>query len=187
MVLLSPLFPYSWSFPSWDLRRVLNCILIALIEFEDSSNVEVDEGFISLASLFGISAYLSFGCVLSCFNHVRLYATQWIVACQASLSMGFSRQEYWSELPLPSPVDLSNPGIKPRSPVLQADSLPESHKGNPRTLEWVAYPFYRGSSQPKNWTRVSCTAGAFFANWGIRETLLTYKQKTMQYWKLKNM
>ena len=42
---------------------------------------------------------------------------------QAPLSMGFSRQEYWSGLPLPSPVDLPNPGIKPGSPVLQADSL----------------------------------------------------------------
>ena len=97
------------------MRRVLNCILIALIEFEDSSNVEVDEGFISLASLFGISAYLSFGCVLSCFNHVRLYATQWIVACQASLSMGFSRQKYWSGLPFLSAGDLLNPWSKPAS------------------------------------------------------------------------
>ena len=112
MVLLRPLFPYSWSFPSWDLRRVLNCILIPLIELEDSSNVEVDEGFISLASLFGISAYLSFGCVLSCFSHVWLYATLWIVACQAPLSMGFSRQQYCSRLPFPSPGDLLNPWSK---------------------------------------------------------------------------
>ena len=53
------------------------------------------------------------------------------VACQASLSMGFSRQEYWSELPLPSPEDLPNPGIKPRSPALQADSLPFELQGSP--------------------------------------------------------
>ena len=83
--------------------------------------------------------------------------------------------------------DLSNPAIKPRSPTLQADSLLESHKGSPGILEWIAYPFYRGSSQPRNWTRVSCVAGAFFTNWAIREALLTYKQKTMQYSKLKNM
>ena len=49
--------------------------------------------------------------------------TPWIVACQAPLSMGFSRQEYWNELPFPSPGDLPNPGVKPRSPALQADSL----------------------------------------------------------------
>ena len=47
----------------------------------------------------------------------------WIVACQSPLSMGFSRQEYWSRLPYPSPGDLPNPRIEPRSPALQADSL----------------------------------------------------------------
>jgi len=50
--------------------------------------------------------------------------TLWTVARQASLSVGFSRQECWSELPFPSPGDLPNPGIEPRSPALQADSLP---------------------------------------------------------------
>ena len=48
----------------------------------------------------------------------------WTVACQASLSMGFSRQEYWSGLPFPSPGDLPDPGIKPGSAALQADGLP---------------------------------------------------------------
>ena len=51
-------------------------------------------------------------------------ATAGTVAYQAPLSMGFSRQEYWSGLPFPSPGDLPNPGIEPRSPILQADSLP---------------------------------------------------------------
>ena len=50
----------------------------------------------------------------------------WTVACQAPLSMGFSRQEYWSGLPFPSPGDLPDPGIEPRSPALQADDLPTS-------------------------------------------------------------
>ena len=49
--------------------------------------------------------------------------TPWTVALQAPLSMGFPRQEYWNELPLPSPGDLPDPGIEPRSPALQADSL----------------------------------------------------------------
>ena len=57
---------------------------------------------------------------LSC---VRLFVTPWTVDYQASLSMGFSRQEHWSGLPFPSPGDLPNPGIKPRSPALQADAL----------------------------------------------------------------
>ena len=50
--------------------------------------------------------------------------TPWTVACQAPLSMGFSKQEYWSGLPFPSPGDLPNPGTEPRSPALQVDSLP---------------------------------------------------------------
>ena len=52
------------------------------------------------------------------------FVTPWTVACQAPLSMGFPRQEYWSGLPFPSPGNLPYPGIKPGSPVLQADSLP---------------------------------------------------------------
>ena len=51
-------------------------------------------------------------------------ATPWTVACQAPLSVGFSRQEHWSGLPFPSPGGLPNPGIEPRSPTLQADALP---------------------------------------------------------------
>jgi len=47
----------------------------------------------------------------------------WAIACQSPLSMGFSRQEYWSGLPFPSPGDLSDPGIEPRSPAMQAGSL----------------------------------------------------------------
>ena len=50
-------------------------------------------------------------------SHVRLFATPWTVAYQAPPSMGFSRQEYWSGLPFPSPRDLPNPGIEPGSPT----------------------------------------------------------------------
>ena len=51
-------------------------------------------------------------------SHVQLVATPWTIAYQVPLSMGFSRQEYWSGLPFPSPGDLPNPGIEPRSPAL---------------------------------------------------------------------
>ena len=54
-------------------------------------------------------------CVLSCFSRVRLFTTLWTIAHKAPLSMGFSRQEYWSELPFPPPGDLPNPGIEPGS------------------------------------------------------------------------
>ena len=57
-------------------------------------------------------------------SHVWLFVTPWTVAYQAPQSMEFSRQEYWSGVPFPSPGDLPNPGIEPVSPALQADALP---------------------------------------------------------------
>ena len=62
-------------------------------------------------------------------GHVWLFGTPWTVAHKAPPSMGFSRQEYWSGLPFPFPGDLPNSGIEPRSPVLQADSLPSEPPG----------------------------------------------------------
>ena len=61
---------------------------------------------------------------------VWLFVILWTVVCQTPLSMGFSRQEYWSRLPFPPPGDLLNPGIEPVSPPSQADALPLSHQGN---------------------------------------------------------
>ena len=68
-------------------------------------------------------------CLLSPFS-----VTLWTVACQAPLSMRFSRKDSWSGLPFHSPGDLLNPGIEPASPdspAMQADSLPLSHQGSP--------------------------------------------------------
>ena len=65
--------------------------------------------------------------MLNCFSHVQLFVILWTVAHRVPLSKGFSRQEHWSGLPCPSPGDLPNPGIEPRSlsyPALDADSLP---------------------------------------------------------------
>ena len=67
--------------------------------------------------------------LLSRFSCGRLCSTPWATAYQAPPPMGFSRQEYWSGVPLPSPGDLPNPGIKPRSPTLQADALPSEPPG----------------------------------------------------------
>ena len=127
-------------------------------------------------------------------SHVRLFATPRTVARQASLSIGFSRQEYWTRLPFPSPGDLPNPGIQPRSPALQVDSLPAEPQGSPnesencsvlsdslrphgryspgvlqaRILECVAGPFSRGSSQPRDQTQVSHIASRFFTSGATR-------------------
>ena len=67
-------------------------------------------------------------------GRVRLFATPWTVGHQAPLSMGFSRQEYCSGLPFPSPGDLPNPGIEPRSPALQADDLLSEPPGKPSLI-----------------------------------------------------
>ena len=64
-------------------------------------------------------------------SHVRLFVTPWTVAYQAP-SMEFSRQEYWSGLPFPSPENLPDPGIEPGSPALQADALPSEPPGKPQ-------------------------------------------------------
>ena len=62
---------------------------------------------------------------------VQLFAILWTVDYQTSLSMELSRQEYWSELPAPSPGDLPDPGIELRSPALQVDSSPFEPPGKP--------------------------------------------------------
>ena len=67
-------------------------------------------------------------------SRVRLFVTPWTVAYQASPSMGFSRQEYWSGLPFSSPGDLPKPGIKPRCPTLQTDFLPAEPQGTLESL-----------------------------------------------------
>ena len=99
-------------------------------------------------------------------NRVQLFAIPWTLACQAPLSVGFSRQGSWSGLPCPSPGDLPDPGIKPGFPSLQADSLSSESPRKPkvlaaqscpnfydlvgcnRILEWVTIPFSRRSSDP---------------------------------------
>ena len=83
-------------------------------------------------------------------SHVRLFVTRWTVAYQASPSMGFSRQEYWSGLPFPSPGDLPNPGIKPRSPTLGADALTPEPLGKTNYLQWFWSP------QNKVWHCLPC-------------------------------
>ena len=68
------------------------------------------------------------------FSRVGLFATPWTVAYQAPQSVEFSRKEYWSGLPFPSPGDLPNPGIKSGSPALQADALPSEPPGDPGSI-----------------------------------------------------
>ena len=74
-------------------------------------------------------------CMLSHFSFVQIFVTVWAVACQACLSMRFSRQEYWSGLPCSPPEYLPNPGMEPGSFALQVDSLPLSPWESPRLTQ----------------------------------------------------
>ena len=73
--------------------------------------------------------------------HVRLLVTPWTVTLQVPLSVGFSRQEYWSGLPRPPPGDLPNLGMEPRSPALQADSLPSEPPESQFGLSLLLFSF----------------------------------------------
>ena len=84
-------------------------------------------------------------------SHVQLFVILWTVASQAPLSMEFSRQEYWSGLPLLSPGDLPNPGIRPGSPTLQADSLLSEPPGMPG--EGKSQGHDKETSKCEDWSR----------------------------------
>ena len=97
-----------------------------------------------------ISEYYRLFNVVKCmFSHVRLSVTPWSVACQAPVSMEFSRQEYWSGLPFPSLGNLPDPGIEFRSPALQADSLPFEPPGKPLTAEGLGSILGGGTKIPQ--------------------------------------
>ena len=92
-------------------------------------------------------------CVCESLSHVWLFAIPWTVtAHQPPLSMEFSRQEYWSELPFPSLGDLPGPGIKPRSPALQADSLPSKQPGSLRKYYSAINRNRLGTHKQHSWT-----------------------------------
>ena len=90
---------------------------------------------VALLELIYVYVYVG---VLSRFSHTRLFATPWTVACQAPLSTGFPRQEYWSGLPFPSPGDLSDPGMEPMSPALAGKFFTSESPGKPLVIILVS-------------------------------------------------
>ena len=80
------------------------------------------------------------------------------------------------------PTQGSNPGLLHYRWILYQ----LSHKGRPRMLEWVAYPFSSRSSQPKNWTSVSCITGGFFTNWAMREAMISFRIDLFDIWAQEN-
>ena len=114
--------------------------------------------------------------------------TPWTVACQAPLSMGFSRQEYWSGLPFPSPGDLPDPGIEPASPALQADSYQLSYEGSPSSVRSLKKQKSSKKtstsallSMPKSLTVwISTNYGKFLKRWEYQTTLPASRETCVQ-------
>ena len=108
--------------------------------------------------------------------------TPWTVARQAPLSMGFSRQEYWSGLPCSPPGDLPNPGIEPWSPALQADSLSLSHQGSPSPLHRKLPVVKRcrcASHSCQVWVKLQL-AFVFYCWWSFSPTISTSSPSSSQ-------
>ena len=89
-------------------------------------------------------------------------------------SVELSRPEYYSGQPFPSPRDLPNPGIQPRSPPLQVDSLPAEPQGKPKNTGLGSWSLLQWIFPTQNWTRVSCMASRFLINWAIRSTITIF-------------
>ena len=137
----------------------------------------------TLALLFLPSDLL---CVLSHFSCVRLFATTWTVALQAPLSMGFSRQEYWSWLLCPPPGDLPKPVIKPRSPSLQASLLLSEPPRKPMYTSVGSLSLLQGVSLTQE-----SNGGLLHYRWRRDESSIKYEWnlkpnfKFFGYWKAK--
>ena len=108
---------------------------------------------------------------------VPLFATPWILPCLAPLSIEFSRQEYQSGLPVPFPQDLPDPGIKPASPALQADSLPLNYSGSPTVGIFIPLantPTRSVSPQLESWLLEQPWTARRSNQWILKEINLEY-------------
>ena len=123
-----PTMLHTWIPPLTKDRKGWNI----LIKLWDSSHMHESKDFYKARIVSKTESSRLNKVKVKLLSHVRLSATPWTVAYQASPSMGFPRQEYWNGLPFPSPANLPDSGIKPRSPALQADALPSEPPGKPR-------------------------------------------------------
>ena len=97
-------------------------------------------------------------------SHVQLFVTPWLYSPRNSPGQNTGV----GSLTLLQGI-FPTQGLNPGLPHCRQILYQLSHKGSPKILEWVDYPFSSGSSQPRNQSRVSCIAGGFFTNWAIRE------------------
>ena len=123
------------------------CLLISWLEVTIHSDFRAqEEGICHYFHLFPLCGGGGDGLVAKL---CPTLAIPWTIACQAPLSMGFSSQEYWSGLPCPPQGNLPNPGMEPRSPTLQEDSLPSKPPRKPLYfIIWILFGFTVLSSAP---------------------------------------
>ena len=115
LALFSPIFKFIFHFFYWFF---FHCSYFVIFKS-------------SFYSEFSLYIVMKVKVKVKLLSRVGLFVTLWTVTHQAPQSMGFSRQEYWSGVPFPSPGDLPDPGIKPRSPALEADILTSETPGKP--------------------------------------------------------
>ena len=129
------------------------------------STVEIPKSEI-LKDLIQASIYKTCVCLVA--QLVQLFLTPQTVALQAPLSMKFSRQEYWSGSPFPSPGNLPNPGIEPGSPALQAEALPSEPPGKPKNIGAGSLSLLQGIflTQELNWGLLHCRRNLY--HWAAR-------------------
>ena len=148
--------PMDCTPPGSSVHRILQARILEWVAIPFFRGIFLTQGLnpglLHCRKIF-FSLYILRLCMLC---RVQLFVTQWTIAHQALLSIEFSRQEYCSGLPCPPPGNLPNPAL------LQCrwTFYHLSGQGSPKTPDWVAYPFSRGTSRPRNQTSVSCTAGS---------------------------
>ena len=158
----------SFMIPKWEFRsRSHQSIAFFILNFPSGSshyfagNIFYFRLCVVFFFLFSLLYLISQLCLTLCNPH-GLQPTRFLCPWE------FSRQVYWSGLPSLPPGDLPNPGIEPRPPALQVDSLLLEPSGKPKNMEWVACPISRGYSWPRNQTGKSCITGGFFTSWATR-------------------
>ena len=122
--------PMNYSLPGSSVHGLLQTKILewVAIPFSRGSSRPKDWTWVSCIT----DRFFTIWATRKSFSCVRLFVTPWTIACQAPLSMDFSRQECWSVKPFSSPAFLPNPGNESRSSALQVDSLPSEPPGKPR-------------------------------------------------------
>ena len=135
-------------------------------------------GFDRMAGHPGLPSTVSV--YLSCLNYQLVKLVKWKILCRVQLFVTPGLYSPWNSPGQNTRVGslsllqgiFPTQGSNPVLPHCRRILYQLSHKESPTILEWVTYPFSKGFSRPRNWTRVSCIAGGFFTNWAIREALV---------------